>query len=307
MKSVPASRPQRLRRALSRRSRALAAGREEGSFRPLLRYQRDAPELLLSPHWDDAVLGSWSVLASSRELEVVNVFAGLPQPGHAGVWEAVGGCEDSAERARGRMAEDALALARAGRTALNLPLPGVSLLAAPDAGLRRRPPGVGLAALDRELADRVHGASRVYAPAGIGGHVDHLLTRRYGQALAGAGMPVELYAELPYCIFHGWPAWVDGLAREPNRRVDAYWKSFLRDVPEMPALNSGEVTRLDDAALAARLEAIGCYRLSLNYAVRRMLADPALTRFEVRWRLSPRDAATPARHDGRWPAGHDDR
>src|SRR5271156_4579742 len=59
MKSVPASRPQLLRRSLSRRSRALAAGREESSFRPLLRYQRDAPELLLSPHWDDAVLGCW--------------------------------------------------------------------------------------------------------------------------------------------------------------------------------------------------------------------------------------------------------
>jgi hypothetical protein len=268
-------------------------------LRPRLRYEPEAPQLLLSPHWDDAVLGCWSLLASARELEVVNVFAGLPQPGHVGVWDTVGGCKDSAERARGRMAEDELALARAGRTALNLPLPEVSLLPAPDTGLRRRRPGLGLAALDAELADRLPRASRVYVPAGIGGHVDHLLTRRYGQALAGDGMPVELYAELPYCVFHGWPAWVDGLTREPNRDVDAYWKSFLQDVPEMPALDSGEVTRLDETALAAKLEAIGSYQLSLNYAVRRMLADPALTRFEVRWRLSPRGAAMPVRHDGR--------
>jgi len=299
MKSASESRPQRLRRALSRRYRGLRGAREEGSFRPLLRYDRDAPELLLSPHWDDAVLGCWSVLSSSREVEVVNLFAGLPEPGHAGVWEVVSGCVDSAERARGRMAEDALALARAGRTALNLPLPDISLLPTLDISLRRRRPELGLAALDGALAEQRRSASRVYAPAGIGGHVDHVLARRYGQGLAGAGMPVELYAELPYCVFHGWPAWVDGLEREPNRDVDAYWKSFLQDVPEMPALDSGEVTRLDAPALAARLEAIGGYRLSLNYAVRRLLADPTLSGFEVRWQLSPRGAATPARHDGR--------
>src|SRR5271165_6750733 len=238
MKSASASRLQRLWHALSQRSRSLLGGHEQGSFRPLLRFDPDAPELLLSPHWDDAVLGCWSVLTSGRELQVVNVFAGLPQPGQAGVWEAVSGCADSSERARGRMAEDALALARAGRAALNLPLLDVSL--------RRRRPELGPAALDRALVGQLQSASRVYAPAGIGGHVDHVLTRRYGQALANLGMPVELYAEPPYCIFHGWPSWVDGLAREAHRDVDAYWRSFLRDVPEMPALETGKVTRLDE-------------------------------------------------------------
>ncbi len=189
------------------------------------------------------------------------------------------------------MAEDALALARAGRTAVNLPLL--------DAGLRRRRPEPSLAALDDALASHLHSASRVFAPAGIGAHADHLLARRYGRALAHAGMPVELYAELPYCIFHGWPAWVDGQPREPDRDVDAYWRSFLRGVPELPSLDGGEATCLDTAAIAAKLDAIGCYRLSLNHAVRRMLADPTLNRFEVRWQLSPRGAFTPAGHGDR--------
>jgi hypothetical protein len=279
MNSSLVRRPLRFARSLSQRSERLLAAREERGFNPLLRRDPDAPQLILSPHWDDAVLGCWSVLASSRELAVVNVFAGLPEPGRAGVWEAVSGCEDSAERARGRLAEDGDALAGAGRAALNLPLLDVSF--------RRRRPELGLRALDHALTDHLQSASRVYAPAGIGAHVDHVLTRRYAQALAHTGMPVELYAELPYCIFHGWPSWVDTRAHDPDRNVDAYWESFLVSVPEMPALQSGEVTRLDEPALAAKLKAIDCYQLSLNYAVRQLLANPLLASFEVRWQLSP--------------------
>jgi hypothetical protein len=291
MKSISARRLKRLPRALSQRSRALLGGREASGFGPCVRFDPDAPQLILSPHCDDAVLSCWSVLTSSQEVAVVNVFTGSPQPGQAGVWEAVSGCADSAERARGRIAEDAVALARAGRSARNLPLLDVSS--------RRRRPELGLAAFDRALAAQLDSASRVYAPAGIGRHVDHVLTRRYAQALAHAGMPVELYAELPYCVFHGWPSWVDGCAREPDRDVDAYWQSFLQDVPEMPALEAGEVTRLQEPAIAAKLEALSCYRLSLNYAVKQLLANPLLGRFEVRWRLSPRGTFTPAHTDGR--------
>lgn len=291
MKSVSARRLTRLPRALSQRSQTLLGEREESGFAPCVRFDPDAPRLILSPHCDDAVLSCWSVLTSNHEVEVVNVFTGSPQPGHAGVWEAVSGCADSAERARGRIAEDAAALARAGRSARNLALLDVSF--------RRRRPELSLAALDRALTGQLHSASRVYAPAGIGSHVDHLLTRRYAQALAHAGVPVELYAELPYCVFHGWPSWVDGRAREPDRDVNAYWRSFLHDVPEMPALDTGEVTCLQEPAITAKLEALGDYRLSLNYAVRQLLANPMLGRFEVHWRLSPGETFAPADNDGR--------
>jgi hypothetical protein len=103
--------------------------------------------------------------------------------------------------------------------------------------------------------------------------------------LLRAGMPVTVYAELPYCIFHGWPSWVDGSDPEPRRDVDAYWQSFLREVPEMPSLRSAQVEQLDPQAAAAKRAAIERYELSLNLAVRRMLADPQLHRFEVRWQL----------------------
>jgi hypothetical protein len=278
-------RPRRLRdvpRGVTRRSQARRSAREERTFEPALRIDPGAPELLLSPHWDDAALDCWSLLGGDRELVVVNVFAGIPPPGHAGTWEAIAGLEDTAARARGRMAEDTRVLARAGRTPVNLPLLDVEYR-------RQTQASTGLEELDRELSHRVPSASRVYAPSGIGGHVDHLLVRRYGRMLLRAGMPVALYAELPYCFFHGWPSWVDGGELEARRDVDAYWRSFVDGVPEMPALRSAVVERLEAPMAAAKAEAIGSYELSLNYAVRRMLADPRAHGFEVRWQLQPVD------------------
>ncbi|HEV3035180.1 MAG TPA: PIG-L family deacetylase [Solirubrobacteraceae bacterium] len=278
---------QGLPRELYRRSRVASRARAESRLEPRLRFEHDAPQLLLSPHWDDAVLSCWNLLERKGELNVVNLFAGIPSPGRAGTWEAVCGARDSSERARTRIAEDARALARAGREPL-----GLALL---DAKYRGRRADVDLNALDRALSEAVPSASRVYVPAGIGAHPDHVSARDYGRLLLRSGMPVTLYAELPYCIFHGWPSWVDGSPPVPTRNVDAYWQSFLAGVPEMPALRSADVQRLHGSASVAKLEAIQCYETSLNYSVKRLLADPALHGFEVHWRLTgPAADSSPA-------------
>lgn len=264
-------------RVLRGHSRALREERAERRFDSRLRHDPEAPELLLSPHWDDAVLSCWSLLCDERELNVVNVFAAIPTPGRRATWDAVLGARDSSERASLRMAEDERALAGAGRRAVSLPLL--------DREYRAGPFALGLDDLDRALVSEVAGASRVHAPAGIGGHVDHVLTRRYARALLWAGIPVTLYAELPYCVFHGWPAWVRGSGPAPRRDVDAYWRSFLSGVPEMPPLSSGEVARLEPSRARAKREVIGRYEASLNWAVRRLLDDPELHGIEVRWSL----------------------
>lgn len=276
-----------LPRGLHRRLRARAAGAVERDFQPSLRVLAQAPELLLSPHWDDAALDCWSLLSDERELNVVNVFAGIPQDGGAGAWETVLGVRDQAERARQRMAEDARALALAGRTAVNLALLDVSFRRASKLDMT-------LEQLDRALVAAVPSASHVYVPAGIGGHADHLLTRRYGRMLARMGMPVSVYAELPYCVLHGWPAWVDGREPSPKRDVDAYWQSFLGALPELGPLRSAEVVRLDERDSDSKRRAVEGYEASLSYAFRQMLADPAFHGFEVRWRLSPRAALVPS-------------
>lgn len=233
---------------------------------------------MLSPHFDDAVLDCWSVLVGRGDVRVVNVFAGVPVAGTLAAWDAITGARDSAERVRERIAEDARALACAGRGAVGLPFL--------DAQYRHAAPGPSLDKLDRALTAHVRGASRVYAPAGIGGHADHLLTRRYVRMLARAGIPVTLYADLPYCVLHGWPDWVDGGETDPHRDIDAFWRSFLQGVPELPPLRSGRVVRLDDDAAAAKLAAMRDYATQLaclDYGGGRVLSDPEIHRFEVYW------------------------
>lgn len=236
--------------------------------------------MLLSPHWDDAVLDCWGALSERGALRVVNVFAGVPSAGGPAPWDAITGARDSAERARERIAEDALALGRAGRKPVNLPFL--------DAQYRRAGGAPRLDALDSAVAGVVSGVARVYAPAGLGGHPDHLLVRRYARLLLRAGLPVTLYAELPYCVLHGWPHWVDGAEPDPYRNVDAFWRTFLDGVPELGELRSARVRRLDDGAAAAKLEALRRYRTQMaciDYGAGRVLADPEIHRFEVAWEL----------------------
>jgi LmbE family N-acetylglucosaminyl deacetylase len=269
---------QDLPRKLYRDLRARRATREENSFNPTLRTDPDAPELLLSPHWDDAVLDCWSLLADGRRLTVANVFAGMPAPGRVTHWDAVTGATDSAQRAAERLAEDAVALARAERRPVSLPFL--------DTQYRSGSPT--LEQIDAALSAELPSASRVYAPAAIGSHPDHVLTRRYARMLLRTGMPVVLYADLPYCVTHGWPHWVDGREFDAHRNVDALWRSYLRDVPEMPELRAAHVERLDERAAAAKLEAMSCYATqfpALDAGAVRVLSNPAIHGFEVRWEL----------------------
>ena len=269
-------------RRLYARLGALRRTRREARFEPRIR-PGQGPPLLLSPHLDDAVLDCWSLLRGEPAPVVVDVFAGVPAPGApVPLWDRITGASDSSERVRERLDEDARALGAAGREALHLPLL--------DAQYRR--PGTPLEPqdLDRELAARMDAApARVIAPAGIGGHPDHLLVRRYARLLASFGFAVTLYAELPYCVLHGWPAWVDGREAEGCRDVDAFWGSFLADVPGLPPLRSARVVRLDAAAAAAKLAAIRCYETqlpALSYGARGRLADPEIHRYEVFWELA---------------------
>jgi LmbE family N-acetylglucosaminyl deacetylase len=272
-------RPQALARRAYRRVRSLRAAREDASFRTAIRSDPDAPALLLSPHWDDAALDCWELLAGQGELVVVNVFSGIPEPGRLTLWDEITGAEDSAARARERLAEDAVVLGRAGRAPVNLGFLDLQY---------RRGDTPGLGALDSAVAGAAGAASHVFAPAGIGSHPDHELARRYARMLLRAGLPVTLYAELPYCVMHGWPDWVDGRAPDPNRNVDAFWRSFLEGVPEMPELRSARVHRLDDASAAAKLDALRCYATqfsAIEYGARGLLSDPEIHRYEVSWEL----------------------
>ena len=76
--------------------------------------------VILSPDFDDAVLSSWHVLASTSDVLVVNVFAGESPVRTLGWWDRLAGADGSVAAVRGRLEEDRQALALAGRFAVNL-------------------------------------------------------------------------------------------------------------------------------------------------------------------------------------------
>lgn len=242
-----------------------------------MEHAADAPILVLSPHLDDAVLSAWSVITDVRDVAVVNVFAGVPEPGPAPRWDLLAGARDSSVHMQDRLDEDRAALALAGRSAVYLPFL--------DRHYRTGDPGT--AELASAIGAALPAASMVHAPAGIGGHVDHLLVRDVAIDLSHRlRLPLSLYAELPYAVRFGWPSWVSGAPADPRVVVDEDWEVYLSSVPLARSALSARVDRLDDVQMSAKLAAMKRYRTQfplLNHGPIRLLEHPLVLSFEVAW------------------------
>jgi LmbE family N-acetylglucosaminyl deacetylase len=241
-----------------------------GRTSPTVGFDSGGPVLLLSPHLDDAVLNCCSVLMSDEDVCVVNVFAGIPGAGFVSDWDRACGARESAEHVRRRIAEDKEVLAALGRRPVNLPFLDIQY------GLRR----LSMKALDRAVARCVPIASLAYAPAALGeGHVDHRLVRSYARALARAGVPVRLYADVPYAVRAGWPAWV----REGRSAEGADQRN-----PRPSRKTTGvHVVTLEPVAAARKLQAMQAYASQFSALDEDgRLTDPATHRHEVFWSLA---------------------
>jgi LmbE family N-acetylglucosaminyl deacetylase len=217
-----------------------------------MKLDAEAPVLLLSPHLDDAVLSCWSVLTDSREVVVVNVFSGTPEPGLVTQIDRMAGANESAGMMRERLAEDAEALALAGREPI-----GLGFL---DSQYRSTPGEVGAADIRAALDERVEEVSAILAPAGLSGNPDHLVVRGLALELTARGFPTELYAELPAAIRYGWPHWVTGDDADPHLIPDIHWAASLPD-PEAARIELiPRSVRLDDAQADGKLQAMRTYR-----------------------------------------------
>jgi LmbE family N-acetylglucosaminyl deacetylase len=230
--------------------------------------------LILSPHPDDAVLNCWSVVAGPLEVVVVNVFAGAPPRGTLTSWDRLCGAEDSSQQMAERVAEDREALALAGRRPVNLPFLEVQYRGC------RPPPS--FAALDAAITTTVSAASVIYAPLGAR-HADHSFARRYALAL---GLPVRIYADVPYSSELGWPHWVTGSSPHPRLDVDVRLAELVATVPELGDPRGAEVARLGDDDAAAKLAALRTYRSqfpALDAGPLQLLSNPAVHAFELFW------------------------
>jgi LmbE family N-acetylglucosaminyl deacetylase len=225
--------------------------------------------VVLSPHLDDAVLSAWSVLTRDADVRVVNVCAAVPPPGPPPPWDVLTHARDGAERMRERLAEDATALARAAREAVNLDFL--------DAHYRHGP--LEREALAASISEAAGAARELWAPAGIGGHPDHVAVRDAALAVAGpAGPPVHLYAELPYAARRGWPRWVTGRAERRGLDLDGWLQSQLPPGTAVP----GEPHRLSRAQARRKLRALLEYRTQWDaLAAEGTLEDRRVLRYEV--------------------------
>jgi LmbE family N-acetylglucosaminyl deacetylase len=225
---------------------------------------------VLSPHLDDAVLSAWTALRDGGGAAVVNVFDGVPPEGTLARWDRVTGAADSSARMRERLEEDRAALALAGVPSVSLGLLEVEYRAGPLDADR----------LGDALAGAVHGAAEVWAPAGIGGHADHVAVRDW--ALAQEGLAVRLYADLPYAARHGWPAWVTGAEPEPHFIHDLWWERHLPAGVELtPAAHP-----LANGDAELKLRALTEYRsqiYALDAGPVGVLRNPAVIGHEVSW------------------------
>jgi LmbE family N-acetylglucosaminyl deacetylase len=254
---------------LPARVRSTTAARARATFALIRETGAVAQSAILSPHLDDAVLSCWHALAGPGDVVVINVFSAVPVPGTAvPTWDRMTGADDSAARVRARLAEDAAALALAGRQAEHL-----GFL---DGQYRDRPPDGLLAA----LRERVPADAAVLAPASIGGHRDHVLVRDAALALAAEGRTVSFYAELPYATEFGWPDRLTGAERDPFRNVDAYWRRF---VPEGYEPRRVELTTEQQQAKVQAMRAYRTQFAMLEGQGQRRLTHPELVRFELLW------------------------
>ncbi len=238
--------------------------------------------VILSPHFDDAVLSCWHVLASAGEVLVVNVFAGEPPAGALGWWDRLAGASDSATAVRRRIEEDRQALALAGRTAVNLPFL--------DSQYRHGDQA------PEEIVEALRGVllagARIYAPASLGDHHrDHTAVRAAALALQTEGADVVLYADLPHATVDGWPRWVLGGGGSSSDADPAAerWTAELETTRIPVERMNATVHRLQAEAHAGKLDAVLTYSSQIAPLQRvfgSSLEDPQLLGFEVYWRLT---------------------
>ncbi len=250
-----------------------------------MQWERDGPTVILSPHPDDAVLSAWKVLSSSADAQVLTVCTAVPDAGTVGSFDPLFGVSDSAAFMELRLGEDAEALASIRRTG--------TALGFLDHQYRDSPLPVG--ELGAAISGAVDQAARLVAPAAIGGHPDHVAVRSAAFELSRGGVPLSLFADLPYAARMGWPHWVTGREPRPYLMPEVLWHEAMKSMPVPADHLKARPARLTAGVMAAKLAAVRAYRTqfdALNLGPVGFLTNPEILGFELYWNVDPWDPST---------------
>ncbi len=235
----------------------------------------------VSPHLDDAALSA-SVALGRGGATVVTVFTALPASGSpVSWWDRLTGADDSVQRQRERLDEDAVAMRLLSATGVHLD--------EPEALYRDHDPDLDRAV--ERMTELLARADEVWLPSAIGGHRDHMLARQAGMraAIAAGHSRVMLYADFPYVIAYGWPSWVAGLAGGSYLDAAFWLADQIASAQLDPAALTPVVTRLTAEQRAVKSEVIAAYCTqapALRLAPADLAADPSKLDYELAWRMS---------------------
>jgi LmbE family N-acetylglucosaminyl deacetylase len=209
--------------------------------------------VLFSPHLDDAVLSASGRLMAGG-IQVVTLFTGAPPPEtELEFYDRLTGAASSHARVLERWAEDDEAM-----KILNCE---TSRLGELDLQYRKAPADNGR--LERLIKPFTRHATEVWAPAGIGGHPDHIATREAVAATVPAAAELYFYAELPYSLRYGWPSWVNG-QEEPQYLDLSFWLEHELDSRGLGGQElKPAVFKLDSDMRRRKERAALCYRTQL--------------------------------------------
>lgn len=262
--------------------------------------------VILSPHPDDAVFSAWHVLAAGDQVDVINVFAGIPEPGFVTPLDQAHGADESAAWVQRRLAEDRDVLASLGRRAHNLdfldvayraeamwrtssgPAPAAEGFVASVAGKPEL--AVALEELRSAIVELLPTAATIYAPVGIGGHPDHLAVGKVAVLLAREGWTVRLYADSPYFARRGLPSW---LGSKPNPETDAYIAAALHSAAPPPFELRGSVFALSRLEVERKIAAAQGYLTEFSFIdadFEGKSSDAEIMRYEVCWQVQSTDS-----------------
>ena len=163
-------------------------------------------DVIVSTHFDDAALSLFSVLAEGAGRAVVlTICGGVPRAGACSAWDAATGFVSGEEAALARRQENLASCAVTGAVAVDLPF-----LDGPYGALDG-------AAVRAAVLATLQTGDRLWVPAAIGGHPDHVAVRE-----ALADVEATIYADGGYAgrWRRSWRPATRGLGRPVCRRLD---------------------------------------------------------------------------------------
>ncbi len=217
--------------------------------------------VFLSPHLDDVPLSCGGLVHrlthSGETVIILTAMAGdppTPLPQSPLIEELHQRWQLGDNPIVGRRAEDECAAQRLGARAMHLPIPDCIYRTAGTKALYTDETAIfgNISPADRAHWDLLSAPlpaedviSCLYAPLGVGHHVDHQIIRDWGLALADThpNLPVYFYEEYPY-----------------NHEDEAIEAALNFHTNTM----SPEIIMIDDEELEAKLEAIACYQSQIS-------------------------------------------